>query len=148
MSSSFFVHGLPSSLGHYEFIAHLLQGLYKNADKIEFKNANKLRSFLEDPSCRWLANFVQPQASLPRTTKDKPAYLCTPIIDGKKIFLRTPKCYSQGSGARYPEDSKSKPMVQARDHQSNGEPTLVVGRGHVSWTMLSLIALTRQKQLA
>jgi hypothetical protein len=38
--------------------------------------------------------------------------------------------------------------VQARKRQANGEPSLVVGRSRVSWTMLSLIALTRQKQLA
>jgi hypothetical protein len=32
---------MPSSLGHYEFIAHLLQGLYKNAYLLKswFKNA-------------------------------------------------------------------------------------------------------------
>jgi hypothetical protein len=75
------------------------------------------------------------------------SHCCTPIIDGKKIFLRTPKCYSRRSWARDPEDSKSKPMVRAHEHQAHGEPNLVVGRGHVSWTMLSLIALKRQKQL-
>jgi hypothetical protein len=139
---------MPSGLWHFEFIACPLQGLYKNADKIEYKNADKLRSFLEDPSCRRLANFVRPQASLPRTTKNKPAYRCTSIIDGKKIFLRTPKCYLWQSQACHPNDTKSKPMVQARERQANGEPSLVVGSGHVSWTMLSLIALTRQKQLA
>ncbi len=140
--------GTPSGLWHYDFIARLLQGLYKNADKIENKNADKLRSFLEDTSCRRLANFVRPRASLPRTTKDKPAYCCTPIINGKKIFLRTLKCYSQRSWARDPEDSKNNPMVQAHERRANREPSLVVGRGQVSWTMLSLIALTRQKQLA
>jgi hypothetical protein len=102
---------MPSGLWHYEFIARLLQGLYKNADKIEFKNANKLWSFLEDPSCRRLADFVRPQASLPRTTKDKPGYCCTPIIDGEKFFSRTPKCYLRWSWDLDPEDSKSKPMV-------------------------------------
>ncbi len=66
----------------------------------------------------------------------------------KKIFLRTPKCHSQRSWARDPEDSKSKPIMQARKRQADGEPSLVIGRGHISWTMLSLIALTRQKQLA
>jgi hypothetical protein len=39
-------------------------------------------------------------------------------------------------------------MVRVREHQANGEPSLVVGIGHVSWTVLSLIALTRQKQLS
>ena len=110
------------------------------------KNADKLRN-LREPSGRRLANIVRPWASLPRTTKDKPAYHCTPIIDGKKN-LRTPKCYSRRSWARDPEDSKSKPMVRAHKRQANGEPSLVVGRGHVSWRMLSLIAITRQKQLA
>ncbi len=50
------------------------------------KNANKLRIFCQEPSCRRLVNFVRPWASIPRTTKDKPAYCCTPIIDGKKNF--------------------------------------------------------------
>ncbi len=112
------------------------------------KNANKLKIFCQEPSCRRLANFVRPQASLPRTTKDKPAYCCMPIIDGKKTFLRTTKCHSRQSWSRDPEDSKSKPMVWGRKRWADGEPSLVVGRGHVSWTMLSLIALTRQKQLA
>jgi hypothetical protein len=49
--------GTPSGLWHSEFIARLLQGLYKNTNKIEYKNADKLRSFLEDPCCRRLANF-------------------------------------------------------------------------------------------
>jgi hypothetical protein len=39
-------------------------------------------------------------------------------------------------------------MVQACERRVNGEPSLVVGRGHINWMMLSLIALTRQKQLA
>jgi hypothetical protein len=111
------------------------------------KNANKLRIFCQEPTCRRLADFVRPQASLPRTTKDKPAYCCMPIINGKKIFSRTPKCHLWQSQARDPEDSKSKPMVQVRERQADGEPSLVISRGHVSWTMLSLIALVRQKQL-
>ncbi len=139
---------MPSGLWHYEFIARLLQELYKNADKIEFKNADKLRSFLEDPSCRRLADFVRPRASLPRTTKEKPAYCCMSIIDGKKIYLRTPKCYLQRSQTRDPEDSKSKPMVRARERRADGETSLVVSRGRISWLMVGLLALTRQKQLA
>ncbi len=111
------------------------------------KNADKLPS-LREPSGRRLADFVWLQASHPRTTKDKPAYHCTQIIDGKKIFFMTLKCYSRRSWARDSEDSKRKPMVRARERQADGEPSLVVGIGHVSWTMLSLIALTRQKQLA
>ena len=151
-SSSFFVHGMPSSRGHYEFIACLLQGLYKNADKLrsclfQDKNANKLRSFLQEPSGRRLANFVRPQASHPRTTKDKPAYHCTPIINSKKFFLRTPKCYLRWSWAHDPEDSKNNPMVQAQECWADREPSLLVSRSHVSWLMLGLIALTRQKKL-
>ncbi len=112
------------------------------------QECRQAEDFCQEPSCRKLANFVRPRASLPRTTKDKPAYRCTPIIDGEKFFSRTPKCHSRRIWARDPEDSKSKPMVRACDRQADGEPSLVVGRGHVSWTMLSLIALTRQKQLA
>jgi hypothetical protein len=40
----------------------------------------------QEPSDGRLADFVRPQASLPRTTKDKPEYCCTPIINGKKTF--------------------------------------------------------------
>jgi hypothetical protein len=130
----------------------LLQRLNKNDDKpradcFQDKNADKLPS-LQEPSDGRLANFVRPRASLPRTTKDETAYCCMPIIHGKKIFLGTLKCYSQRSWACDPEDSKSKPVVQAHECQADGKPSLVVGRGHISWTMLSLMALTRQKQLA
>jgi hypothetical protein len=143
---------MPSGLWHYEFIAQLLQGLYKNdnkprADCFQDKNADKLPS-LQEPSDGRLSNFVQLRASLPRTTKDETAYRCTPIIDGKKIFWRTLKCYSRQSWARDPEDSKSKPVVRARECPTDGEPSRVVGRGHISWTMLILMALTRKKQLA
>ena len=144
--------GMPSCLWHCDLIAYLLQRLNKNANKLrtccfQDKNANKLRS-LQKPSGRRLASFVRPRASLPRTTKNKPAHCCMPIINGKKIFLRTPKCYLQRSWSRDPEDSKSNPMVRAHEHRANREPSLVVGWGHVSWSMLGLIALTRQKQLA
>ncbi len=143
---------LAACLWHYEFIARLLQGLYKNANKLrgccfQDKNDNKLWS-LQEPSVRRMANFVRPRASLPRTAKkDKPEYRCTLIIDGKIFFSRTLKCYLRQSCARDPE-SKNDPMVQARECQANREPSLVVSRGHASWLMLSLIALTRQKQLA
>jgi hypothetical protein len=119
----------------------------QGTDCFQDKNADKLPC-LQEPSDGRLANFVRPRARLPRTTKDKTAYFCTPIIDGKKIFSRTLKCYLWRSWACDPEDSKSKPMVQARKRRANGEPSLVVGRDHVSWMMLSLIALTREKQLA
>ncbi len=82
--------GMPSGLRHYEFIAYLLQRLDKNDNKLraccfQDKNADKLPS-LQEPSGRRLAGFVWPRASLPRTTKNKPAHCCTPITDGKKSF--------------------------------------------------------------
>ncbi len=140
-------------LWHYEFIACLIQGLYKNTNKLrgccfQDKNANKLRCFLQEPSGRILANFVRLQASLPRTSKDKPAYCCMPIIGNKKIFSRIPKCYLWQSWASDPEDSKNDPMVRAHEHQGNRETSLVVSVGHISWSMVDLLALTRQKQLA
>jgi hypothetical protein len=55
------------------------------------KNADKLRIFCQEPSCRRLANFVRPRASLPRTTKDKPVYHCMPIINGKKNLFEDTK---------------------------------------------------------
>ncbi len=144
--------GMPSGLWHYEFIPYLLLRLDKNADKLrtccfQDKNADKLRS-LQEPSGRRLAGFVRPWVSLPRTTKNKPAHYCMPIINGKKVFLRTPKCYLWRSWSCDPEDSKNNPMVQTRERQADRKPSLVVGWSHISWLMLGLIALTRQKQLA
>ncbi len=112
------------------------------------KNAKKQRTCFWEPSGRRLANFVRPRASHPRTTKNKPAYRCTPFIDGKKIFLRTPKCYLRWSCAHNPEDSKNDPLVHARGRRANRETSLVIGRGRISWSMVGLLALTRQKQLA
>jgi hypothetical protein len=112
------------------------------------KNANKLRKCFWEPSGRRLADFVQPQASLLRTTKNKPAHCCTPIINGKKILSKTPKCYLQQSWAHDPEDSKNNPLVHACERRANRETSLVVGRGHISWLMVGLLALTTQKQLA
>jgi hypothetical protein len=139
-SSSFFAPGSPSGLQHSEFIPHLLLGALQEHQQAE--------EFLREPSGRRLAIFLRPQASLPRTTKDKPAYCCTPIIDGEKILSRTPKCYLWRSWAHDPEESKINPLLRARERQANREPSLVVGRGHISWLMLSLLALKRQKQLA
>ncbi len=112
------------------------------------KNADKLRTCFWEPSGRRLANFVQLWASLPRTTKNKPAHWCMPIIDGKKIFLRTPKCYLRRSWAHDPEDSKNDPLVRARKRRADRGTSLDVGRGCISWLMVGLLALTRQKQLA
>ncbi len=112
------------------------------------QECRQAEDFCHEPSCRRLANFVRPRASLPRTTKDKPVYCCMPIIDCKIFFLRTLKCHLRRSRAHDPEDSKSKPMVRVCNRRADGELSLVVSRGHVSCTMLSLIALTRQKQLA
>jgi hypothetical protein len=112
------------------------------------KNADKLRICLQEPSGRRLANFVWPQASLPRTTNNKPVYCCTLIIDGKKIFSRTLKCYLQQSWAHDPEDSKNDSLVPARERQANRETSLILGVDHLSWSTVGLLALTRQKQLA
>jgi hypothetical protein len=65
--------GTPSGLWHYEFITYPLQRLDKNPKKLraccfQDKNADKLRK-LQETSGRRLADFVRPQASLPRTTK-------------------------------------------------------------------------------
>jgi hypothetical protein len=81
--------------------------------------------------------------------KDEPAYhRCMPIINGGISFWRTLKCYSQRSQASGPDHPKSEPVVQARERQANGDHSLVIGRGCIGWTMLSLIALAWQKQLA
>jgi hypothetical protein len=114
-------------LWHYEFIAHLLQGLYKNANKLrgccfQDKNAAKLRSFLQEPSDRRSANFVQPQASLPRTIENKPAHCCTPIIDGKKIFSRTPKCYLWWSWAVTLKTPRTIPWCKRASTKPIGSP--------------------------
>ncbi len=110
------------------------------------KNANKLRTCFWEPTGGRLANFVQPRASLPRTTKNKPAHPCTPIIN-KTFFLRNPKCYLWRSWAHNPEDSKNEFLVCAHKRQANRETSLVVGRCRISWSMVGLLALTRQKQL-
>jgi hypothetical protein len=114
------------------------------------QECQQAEDFLQEVSGRRLANFVRPGASLPRTTKDKPASAncCTPIIDGKKIFSRTPKCYLRQRWAHDPEDSKNDPLVHARERRANKEPSLIVGRGRISLLMMGLLALTRQKQLA
>jgi hypothetical protein len=111
------------------------------------QECQQAEDFCQEPSGRRLANFVRPQASLLRTTKDKPAYCCTLIIDGKIIFLRTPKCYLRRSWAHNPEDSKNNPLLRAQECQADRETSLVVGRGHISWLTVGLLALTRQKQL-
>ncbi len=103
-------------------------------------------SFLQGTQDRWqadsgrrLADFVRPWASLPKTSKNKPAHCCTPIINGKQFFLRTPKCYLRRSWARDPEHSKNNPLVCARKCQANRETSLVIGRGCISWSMVGLL---------
>ncbi len=76
------------------------------------------------------------------------AHCYTPIIDGEKIPSRTLKGNSRRSWAHDPEDSKSNPLVWAREHQAKREPSPVVGEGCISWLMVSLLALTKQMQLA
>ena len=101
------------------------------ADCLQDKNADKLPS-LQEPSDERLADFVRPRASLPTTTNDETSYCCTPIINSKKIFLRTLKCYLWRSWACDPEDFMNNPIVRAIEYQANREPSLVVCIGHVS----------------
>ena len=70
---------------------------------IVFKTRMPTSCRVSKPSDGRLADFVWPRASLPRTTKDETTYCCTPIIDGKKIFSRTLKCYLRQSWALDPE---------------------------------------------
>ncbi len=70
-----------------------------------------------------------------------------PVIDGKQFPSRTPQCDLWRSWAHDPEDTKSNPLVRPRKCQANSEPSLIAGEGHVSWLIVSLLALTRQKQL-
>jgi hypothetical protein len=86
---------MPNSLQHYEFIAYFPQRLYKNDGKprafiLQDKNADKLLNVQKLLVGR-SSDFVWPQASLPRTNKDKPGYRCTPIIDGKAILFKNPE---------------------------------------------------------
>jgi hypothetical protein len=86
--------------------------------------------------------------SLPRTTKAKFPHHYMPIIDGGKCLSRTPKCNSRRSLAHESEDPKSNPLVCARKRWAKREPSLIVSLGRISWLMVSLLAFTRQKQLA
>jgi hypothetical protein len=141
--------GTPSGLWHYEFIAFPPQRLNKNADKLrsccfQQKNANKLyKNFLVGD---WpiLCGRDQAFQGPPKTSQHIAARRS---LTAKKIFSRTPRCYLRHKWALDAEDSKNGPMVQACERRANREPSLVVSRGHVSWSMLGLIALTRQKQL-
>ncbi len=65
----------------------------------------------------------------------------------RKFISRTLKCYLRQSWAHHPEDSKNNPLVRAHKRRANRDTSLVIGRGHISWLMIGLLALTRQKQL-
>jgi hypothetical protein len=143
---------MPSGLWHYEFIA------YPSTEARQEWQQAKDRLFSRQ-ECRQAAKFTRPFwweigqfcAAASKPSKDhqgQDSVLLHANHWRQNFFLRTLKCYLRWSWACDPEDSKSKPMVWAREHRADGEPSLVVGRGHVSWTMLSLIPLTRQKQLA
>jgi hypothetical protein len=130
-SYSLFTPGMPISLWYFEFEPLLL-----------------LESFCKN-ACKWeMANFMRSRASLPRTTKAKLAHWYTQIINGGKCPSRTPKCNLQQSWAHDPIDSMSSSLVHAPESQAKREPSLVVGKGRISWSMVSLLAQTRQKQLA
>ncbi len=142
---------MPSSLWHYEFIAQLLQWLYKNANKLPSRHTRMPTSwgfFVKNLLVGDWPILCSREWALQGPPRTSQRIAARQSSTAKKIFLRTLKCHSQQSWAHDPEDSKSKPMVRARERQADREPNLVVGRGHVSWTMLSLIALARQKQLA
>ncbi len=113
-----------------------------------YKNTNKLRSFYKNLLVGDWPILCGREQAFPRTSKDKLAHCCSPIIDGGKFLSRTPKCYLWQSWAHNPEDSKIDPLVRADKRQANREPSLVVGVGHISWLIMGLLALTRQKQLA
>jgi hypothetical protein len=93
-------------------------------------------------------NFVWPQASLRGTPRQDKPHHCMPIIDSKASFSRTLKRYSRRSWASGPDCLMSKPVVQARGRRANRDCSWVVGRGRINSTMLSLVALAWQKQLA
>ena len=152
-SHSFLVHGTHSGLWHYEFIARLLQGLYKNTYKLK----------------SWLKKALSTRMTTSWGVYENLLVEYWPILCGRKQVFQGPPGTSQRIAARRsstektfrgpqsatcggvgcdPEDSKINPLVQAGKRWANREPSLVVGRGHVRWSMLGLLALTRQKQLA
>jgi hypothetical protein len=100
------------------------------------------------PTSGRLANFTQSQGSLPRTTKEKLVHCYMPIIEGGKFPSRTLKCDSRQSWAHKFKDSKSNLLVRVRERRAQREPSLIVGKGCISWLVVSLLALTRQKHLA
>ncbi len=69
-----------------------------------------------------IANFVWPRACLSRTNKEKPVYCCTPIIDGKKIFLRTLKCFSRRSWACTLKTPRASPWCKRASAELMGSP--------------------------
>ncbi len=129
----------------------LLQGLYKNANKLLSRHARTPTSWgrvfenLLVGDWPILCSREQAFRGPPRTSQ----YIAARIsLTAKKILSRTPKCYLQRSWARDPEDSKNDPLVRARERRADRETSLVVSRSHISWLMVGLLALTRQKQLA
>jgi hypothetical protein len=97
---------------------------------------------------RFLKHIFKLQTSLPRNNRGKLAHCYTLIIDGEIFSSRTPKSNSWRSWAHWSEDSVRNFLVHVRKRQAKREPSLVVGKGHISWMMVSLLTLAKQKQLA
>ncbi len=107
---------MPSGLWRYEFIAQLLQGLYRNANKLPSRHTRMPRSwgfFVKNLLVGdWpiLCGRKQGFQGPPRTSQHIPARRSSTA----KILFEDPKCHSRRSWSRDPENSKSKPIVQAR----------------------------------
>ncbi len=111
-------------------------------------NVDKLMSFYKNLLVGdWpiLCGRKQAIQGPPRTSQHIAAHQSS---TSKIFFSRTPKSYLQRSWVHNPEDSKNNPLVRACKCRANREPSLIAGVGHISWLMMSLLALTRQKQLA
>ncbi len=118
------------------------------ASKQPFNQECQQAAVSREPSDGGLANFVQPWASLSGTLRQASHHYCTQIINGGASFWRTLKCYLRRIRASGPDRLKSEPVVRARERRAEGDHSPVVGRGCINLTMLSLIALAWQKQLA
>ncbi len=155
-SSSFFAHGMPSGLPMALWI-HSLSSTGALQEHLQAEELAGERDFKTRMPTSWgdyenllvgdrsiLCGCKQAFQGPRRTSQHIPACQSLMAI----FFSRTPKCYLRRSWARNHEDSKIDPMVQAHERQANRETSLVIGIGHISWSMVGLLALTRQKQLA
>ncbi len=72
----------------------------------------------------------------------------TPLIHGRKCPSRTPKYDSRRSWAREAVHSKSNFLVCPCEHRARSKPSLIVSFGYISRSIVSQLALTKQKQQA